>query len=87
MSDELAKNVIREMGRMPLEMQWRILDFAHALAGSNPEGTEGEKLLRFTDTFSHPDLQDMASAIEEDCETVRSTQRGTPPQWIIYPGK
>ena len=70
MSDKLTENVMREMEHMPLEMRRRVLDFAHALAGSNPQGIKGDKLLRFTDTFSHPDLQDMASAIEEDCEKV-----------------
>jgi len=69
-SQALADDVIREMDHMPLELQRRVLDFAHALAGSRPKGTIGADLLEFAGTFSAEDLDAMSAAIEEGCERV-----------------
>ena len=53
-------------------MQRRVLEFAHALATSEPKGVPGASLLRFAGTISKEDLDLMEKAIEEDCEKVRT---------------
>ena len=69
-SDAIAESVVREMDRMPLELQRRVLDFAHALAGSSPRGTPGKALLEFAGSFSSEDLSEISAAVEDGCERV-----------------
>jgi len=69
-SQAIAASVVREMDHMPLELQRRVLDFAHALAGSSPKGTPGRDLIEFAGAFSPEDLDEISAAIEEGCERV-----------------
>lgn len=69
-SRELADDVLQEMERMPLDLQQRVFEFAHALADSHPKGASGEDIVRFRGTFSQSDLKDMSEAIEKGCERV-----------------
>ncbi|MDT8392187.1 MAG: hypothetical protein RRC34_16930 [Lentisphaeria bacterium] len=69
-SQALASDVIHEMDHMPIELQRRVLDFAHALAGSFPKGTPGEEFAEFAGSFLPEDLEQMSIAIEEGCEKV-----------------
>lgn len=69
-SESLARNILREMDHMPIELQRRVLDFAHALAGSQPKGTAGEDLLRFRGALSRKDADAMSAAIERGCERI-----------------
>ena len=69
-SEELARDVVREMDRMPIEQQRRVVEFAHSLARSHPKGTAGRDLVRFGGSFDPADLDEMSKAIEEGCEKV-----------------
>lgn len=69
-SEALAKDVVREMGHMPVELQRRVVDFAHALAGSYPKGTPGTEMIKFSGSFSSNDLEEISAAIEQGCEKV-----------------
>ena len=69
-SEALARDVVREMDHMPIELQRRVLDFAHALAGSYPKGTSGRNMIKFAGSFSRDDLDEMSAAIAEGCEKV-----------------
>ncbi len=69
-SQALAENLIQEMDHMPVELQRRVLDFAHALAGSFPKGTSGKQFAEFAGSFSSEDLAEISAAINEGCEKV-----------------
>ena len=66
----IEKEIISQLGKLPLEKQQRVLHFACALATGEPVGIPGKDLLRFAGTIETSDLRVMAQAIEEDCEKV-----------------
>jgi hypothetical protein len=69
-SEKLARDVVREMDRMPIKQQRRVVEFAHALAHSHPQGTPGRDLVRFSGFVDPADLDEMSEVIEEGCEKV-----------------
>mgnify|MGYP006289847843 CR=1 FL=1 len=69
-SEKLAQDVVREMDRMPIEQQRRVVQFVHALARFHPKGTPGSEVIRFSGSFERADLDEMSEAIEKGCEMV-----------------
>lgn len=71
----IKEELEKEMDRLPVPMQQRVLDFAHALVLSEPKdperkGVPGRELLRFAGLMSHEDAAEMLKAIEEECERI-----------------
>jgi hypothetical protein len=58
------------MRDLPYELQWRVLEFTHALTISAPRGVLGRQLLHFAGAIPADDLRLMRQAIEEGCEQV-----------------
>lgn len=73
MNTPVQDRVIEELKKLPQELQWRVLEFAWALAQSTPHGVPGRELLHLWGTISAEDAERMREAIEEGCE-----QEGTP---------
>lgn len=69
-SEALAKDVVREMGHMPVDLQQRVVDFSHALADSCPKDTPGTEMIKFAGSFSSKDQEEISAAIEQGCENV-----------------
>lgn len=71
MSDSSIKQeIVRELDRLPIELQRRVLDFTQALVLSLPKGMPGKQLLRFAGILESEDAQAMTQAIEAGCEQV-----------------
>jgi hypothetical protein len=70
MDISILEQVIEQLKVMPQDLQWQVLEFARALAGSTIQGVPGWQLLRFAGAIPADDIQLMRSAIEQDCEQV-----------------
>lgn len=70
MDTPVVDKVIEQLKTLPEELQWRVLEFARALARSTPRGVPGRQLLRFAGTISPEDAELMREAIERGCEQV-----------------
>jgi hypothetical protein len=68
MTDTFVKDsLITQIGKLPYDLQLRVLDFVKALA---PTGVRGDSLIRFGGTIPVEDLKAMSQAIEQSCENV-----------------
>ncbi len=70
MASAITRRIIRELDKLPPELQRKVLDFTQALALSLPKGVPGEQLLRFAGVIEPDDAEAMSRAIEEGCERV-----------------
>jgi hypothetical protein len=71
MSDlSIKQEIVRELDRLPIELQRRVLDFTQTLVLSLPKGAPGKQLLRFAGILEAEDAQAMIQAIEVGCEQV-----------------
>ncbi len=71
MLDQLIeKEIVAQLGKLPLEKQQQVLHFARALAVARPLGVAGKELLRFGGVIEPDDLRAITQAINEDCEKV-----------------
>ena len=52
------------LGRLPVEQQRQVLDFARALVTASPTGVRGSSLLGFAGTIDAGDLNLMEQAIQ-----------------------
>ena len=73
-NQSIEREVVVQLGKLPLEKQQQVLHFARALADASPLGIPGKDLLRFAETIELNDLQAMSQAIEEGCEKVNPNE-------------
>jgi len=64
----IKQEIAKQLDRLPLELQRRVLDFIQALILSLPEGVSGKQLIRFAGILEAEDARAMAQAIEDGCE-------------------
>ena len=74
MDTPITEKVVEQLRTLPKELQWRVLEFARALATSVPRGVLGQQLLRFAGTIPLDDLQVMRQAIEQECDQVDANE-------------
>jgi len=73
MEGSITEKVADEVRASAPELQRRVLEFARALAVSEPRGVPGRLLLRFAGGEVTPeDAQLMRKAIEQGCEKIDS---------------
>ena len=70
METQIVEKVLEELKCLPKDLQWRVLEFTRALAGSAPRGIPGRQLLRFAGAVPENDISLMSEAIERGCEQV-----------------
>lgn len=69
MVDAIVHNELTTyLGRLPVEQQRQVLDFARMLAAGSPRGVPGTDLLRFAGAIDAGDLESMWQAIEDGCD-------------------
>ncbi len=66
----IKQEILKELDRLPPELQRQVLDFARALGSSVSEGVPGKELLRFAGILTPEEAELMERAIEEGCERV-----------------
>jgi len=70
MSTVIKERLLEQLDALPEELQRRVLDFARALALSQPKGVPGAGLLKFAGAIPADDLRLMREAIDSGCERV-----------------
>lgn len=70
MNTALIEKLVEQLKDLPYELQWRVLEFARALALFTPRGVPGRQLLPFAGAIPLDDLELMRQAIEQGCEQV-----------------
>ena len=70
MDTPILDRLIEELKVMPEDLQYRVLEFARTLLGSQIHGVPGKQLLNFAGVISPNDIQLMREAIEQGCEQV-----------------
>ncbi|MHC5764659.1 MAG: hypothetical protein ACYTXI_03340 [Nostoc sp.] len=68
MDTSILHRLIEELKVMPEDLQYRVLEFARTLVGSQIHSVPGKELLNFAGTISPNDIQLMREAIEQGCE-------------------
>jgi len=58
------------LGRLPVERQREVLEFARTLATPPIQGGRGSSLLKFAGTIDESDLEAMSQAIQNGCERI-----------------
>jgi len=74
MDTPIVEKVVEQLKDLPQELQWRVLEFARALAQSTPHGVPGRQLLRLAGTIAPEDAELMREAIERGCEQVDTNE-------------
>jgi hypothetical protein len=72
MENSIVDRVTDEVRALAPELQHRVLEFARALAVSEPRGLPGRQLLKFAGELTPEDAQLMRDAIEKGCEKIDS---------------
>lgn len=70
MASTISDRVVEQLKVLPLNLQWRVLEFARALAMSEPKGTPGIELAHFAGTITPEDAELMRIAIKEEFESI-----------------
>ena len=73
-STTVEKDIYELLGRLPIEQQRQVLEFARSLATARVHGVPGKDLLRFEGTISHEDLITIEHTVKEGCEKVNLKQ-------------
>jgi len=81
MNTPVVGKVIEQVRALPVELQWRVLEFTRALAASVPHGVPGRQLVRFSGIVPPDDVRQMRRAIENGCEAVDPTGWQLPAQY------
>jgi hypothetical protein len=67
---EIKQRILRQLERLPPDLQLQLLEFAEELAASRPRGVPGYRFLRFAGVLSQEEAQAMRQAIEAGCERI-----------------
>jgi hypothetical protein len=70
MDTPIIDKVMEQVKTLPEELQWRVLEFARALAQSAPHGVPGRQSLHLAGTISPEDAELMREAVEQGCEQI-----------------
>lgn len=63
--------IVHELNKLDSKTQQSVLEYVRRLGSNNiPKGVPGSSLMRFAGSFDPDDLELMASAIEEGCESI-----------------
>jgi hypothetical protein len=74
MSQTLQKEILDQLGKLPIEYQRKVLDFARSLSKAPPVGKAGKDLLSFAGTIEPEDIKTISRTIEEGCEQVNTNE-------------
>ena len=68
----VKEKILKDLDRLPLELQRRAMDFVHGLAASTqlPPGATAEELMSLAGTLDPDSAREMREAIEEGCEQI-----------------
>ncbi|MCK5387502.1 MAG: hypothetical protein KAJ39_09955 [Gammaproteobacteria bacterium] len=69
-STTVEKDIYEQLGRLPIEQQRQVLEFARALASTRVHGVPGKDLLHFVGAIDYEDLMTIEQTIKEGCEKV-----------------
>jgi hypothetical protein len=65
----VQSEILKELERLPLPEQHRVLKYVRSLRESPLKGVPGDRLLRFAGTITHEEAREFLQAIE-DCRKI-----------------
>jgi hypothetical protein len=74
MTTLIVDEVIEQLKILPVELQYRVLEFTRNLVISAPRGIPGQQLLRFSGSISAQDIRLIKETIEQGCEQVDTNE-------------
>ncbi len=63
-------DLLKQVEQLPPALQRKVVDFAHSLAQSMPQGTPARELLEFAGILNAEEAEAMMGAIERDCKRI-----------------
>ena len=69
-SPSMRDKVLRELEKLGVADQKRVMDFVRALRSAEPQGTPGSELAPFAGSLSERSVDEMMAAIEDGCERI-----------------
>ena len=67
---DLKKQIIDDLKKMPFELQKKVQEFTHALLISQPQGSTGKDLLKFSGILDNDEANKMLTDINDGCGKV-----------------
>jgi hypothetical protein len=67
-------DLLKEVERLPLPLQQKVINYARSLGESTPCGTPGKQLLKYAGFLSPEEAKAMMDAIEEGCERIEPNE-------------
>jgi len=83
----IKDEILKELERLPLDLQRRVLDFTRSLVIPLSQGVPGRQLLRFGGILTPEEADLMERAIREGCERVDPGECNVKPGPRSAPGK
>jgi predicted HTH domain antitoxin len=86
----ITAELLKQLERLPLEFQKKVLEFAIVLNATMPKGKPGKDLLKFSGTIDPESLKAMEEVVEYGCERVGRSHMKTVelklnvPEEILY---
>jgi hypothetical protein len=69
-SPGIKKKLLKDLDKLPIDMQKKVQDFAHTLLVSQPKGVPGKDLLKFSGILESNISENIMSEIETGCGVV-----------------
>lgn len=66
----IKKQLMNDLDKLPIYLQKKVQDFAHALPLSQPTGVSGKEVVKLAGSISKKDAQKILKVVEEDCGKV-----------------
>jgi len=70
----IEKELLGHLGKLAIEQQRQVLNYARSLVVAAPVGRPGKELLQFAGIIEPDDLNLMGAAIREGCEQVNGDE-------------
>lgn len=67
---QIRENIMRNLDKLPLDLQKKVQDFVNALVITLPKGVTGKSMLNLAGKLNKNDADEMSQIIEEGCEKV-----------------
>lgn len=70
LNSEIKKRLIKDLDKLPFELQKRVQEFAHALVCSEPQGGKVDNILHFSGRLKKGEADQIRKTIDADCERL-----------------
>lgn len=69
-NSQIKENILRDLNKLPIELQKKVYDFINALLLTLPKGNSPKNVLSFSGIMNKQDAKEISTIIEEGCEKI-----------------